>query len=183
MTEEGRKEFKELFDGLCQCTPELLNAEAMLYPHEMPKPITNEAHFRRVWSSYREHSLRTSIQKAVDAGRCNSDDASHALKFLGRRNQLSVSEYVLGNQGVRPDLHQNEGFNATERVFKAIGLELHMDNLTAEPFEQQFWKTYDHQFKLTEIEMRAQLPQFISDPSSRHSAEALMEEKTQQLSA
>jgi len=31
--------------------------------------------------------------------------------------------------------------------------------------------------------MREQLPKFISDPSSRYTAEALMEEKTQKLAA
>lgn len=136
-----------------------------------------------MWHFYREHSLRNNIQDAVDAGRCSSDDASHALRFLGKKNQLSVSQYVLGQQGVRPDLHQNDGFQAAQRVFDAIGLELHIDNLTAEPYETQFWNTFDHQFKLTEVEMRQQLPQFISDPSSRYQTEALMEERTQQLAA
>jgi hypothetical protein len=182
-TEEGRIEFKAQFDALCAVTPEILNTKMMLYPHEMPKPLTTEAHFQRMWSFYREHSLRNSIQAAVDSGKCTSDDASNALRFLGRKQQLSVSQYVLGHQGVRPDLQQNDGFNAAQRVFKAIGLELHMTNLTAEPYEQQFWKTFDHQFELTELDMRAKLPQFISDPSSRYTAEALMEEKTQQLSA
>jgi len=111
-----------------------------------------------VWHFYREHALRTAVQDAVDSGKCTSDDASAAFKFLGRRNQLTVSQYVLGHQGVRPDLHHNDGFNATERAFKAIGLELHIDKLTAEPYEQQFWKTFDYQFKLTELDMREKLP-------------------------
>ena len=39
-TEEGRIEFKEQFDALCQMTPEVLNSAAMIYPHEMPKQMT-----------------------------------------------------------------------------------------------------------------------------------------------
>jgi len=42
-------------------TPELISAENMLYPHEMPKQIPEEAHFQRVWQYYREHTLRNAI--------------------------------------------------------------------------------------------------------------------------
>jgi len=93
---------------------------------------------------------------------------------------MSVTQYVLGTQGLRD---QDEGYLACERAFEAIGLTLQINKLTAEPFEQQFWSTYDTQFDLSEIEMREKLPLFISDPSNRSQVEALMEEKTQQLTA
>jgi len=182
-TEEGRAAFKEEFDAVVAMAPEMFKGYQMLYPHEMPKQITNEPHFQRMWMHYREHSLRDAIREGVDTNKITSDDASHALKFLGKKNNLSVTQFVLGHMGARPDLAQDESFQACERVFKAIGLELHIDQLTAEPFESQFWKTFDHQFALTEIDMREKLPLFIADPANRHQAQALMEEKTQQLAA
>ena len=44
-TEEGREAFKKEYDNLCAMTPELIDHERMLYPHEMPKQIPEEAHF------------------------------------------------------------------------------------------------------------------------------------------
>lgn len=48
-TKEGREAFKKEYDALAAMTPELISAENMLYPHEMPKQIPEEAHFQRVW--------------------------------------------------------------------------------------------------------------------------------------
>jgi hypothetical protein len=44
-TEEGREAFKAEYDSLAAMTPELISHEAMLYPHEMPKQVPEEAHF------------------------------------------------------------------------------------------------------------------------------------------
>lgn len=89
-------------------TPELLKPECMLFPHEMPKPVCQEAHFQRVWRYYREYSLRTSIQDAVNNGKLVQQDADSALKFLGQKNNLSCTQYVLASQGLRPDLANDE---------------------------------------------------------------------------
>ena len=164
-------------------TPEIIKKDAMLYPHEMPKQISNEAHFQRIWRHYREHSLRSAIANGVDSHKVTSDDATSALKFLGQRNMMSVSQYVLAKQGHRPDLQNDEGFQACERVLPAIGLELNLNILTAESWESQFWNSFDYQFGLTEIGLREELPKFISDPSGRSHAEALMEEQTKSLDA
>jgi len=182
-TEEGRKAFKAEYDALAAMTPEIIKKDAMLYPHEMPKAISTEAHFQRIWGHYREHALRSAISMAVDSHKVSSDDAASALKFLGQRNMLSVSQYVLAKQGLRPDLQSDEGFQATDRVFAGIGLELHLSQLTAEVYESQFWNSFDTQFGLTEIGLREELPRFISDPSGRSHAEALMEEQTKHLDA
>lgn len=90
-------------------------------------------------------------------------------------------------------MENDEGYLATDRVMKAIGMqEIPMSNLTAEPFEEQFWSNFDGQFGLTEIQMREDLPYFITDPSNRMKVEALMDgrtdaaleqEETQQLAA
>lgn len=182
-TEEGRKKFKAEFDAIAQMCPEMLRPENLLFPHEMPKQVSQEAHFQRMWRYYREFSLRNAISDAVSAGKLSQEDASSALRFLGKKHHLSVSQYLLASQGARPDLANDSGFQATERAFKAINLSLNLTNLTAEPFESQFWASFDHQFALTEVDMRAKLPQFISDPSGRSRVEALWQEKTQQLSA
>lgn len=182
-TAEGRARFKAEYDAIAQMAPEIIKPEAMLFPHEMPKQITTEAHFRRVWRYYQEYTLRNAINGAVGNGNLSQSDADSALRFLGKRNHLSVAQFVLANQGLRPDLQNDEGYQATVRAFRAIDLQLNINNLTAEPFESQFWSTFDHQFNLTEIDMREKLPLFISDPSNRSQVEALMEEKTQQLTA
>lgn len=67
---------------------------------------------------------------------------------------------------MRPDLANDEGYLATERAFEAIGLELELNNLTAMPYEEQFWATFDAQFELTEIEMRKVMPNLISSPAN-----------------
>jgi hypothetical protein len=183
-TEAGRKQFKEEYAQLAAMTPEMIKMEAMLYPHEMPKVVSTEAHFQRIWKIYREHTLRNAIAAAVEKGSISSGDAAAALKFLGKKNSLSVSQYVLAKQGLRPDLANNEGFQAADRAFSAIGLSLKLNNLTAESYEGQFWSSFDLQFKLTEVGMRAELPKFIADPSGRAKAEAIMgREQTKQLSA
>lgn len=169
-------------------TPELLKPEEILFPHEMQKPITTEAHFQRVWQYYREHVLKLSISKAVEENKLTSDEAQSALKFIGiggSARHMSLTNFVLANQGLRPDLSNDEGYLNTEKAFRAVDLQLNINNLTAEPFESQFWSTFDDQQNLTEIEMREMLPKFIADPSSRSQAEALLDssEKTYQLNA
>lgn len=176
-TEEGRKAFQAIVDELVALTPELYKDSKVVFPHEMPKAVPSEAHFQRIWKYYREHSLRTAI-----SSKCSAADAEKALKFLGKKNHLSVSQYCLGVMGVK-DLSNDEGFQATQRCFKAIGLDLHLNKLTAEHYESQFWSTFDYQFSLTEADMRTQLPLLISDPANRSHAEALMGEKTQRLSS
>jgi len=182
-TEEGRAQFKAEYDAIAQMTPELIKPEAMLFPHEMPKQVSTEAHFQRVWRFYREYSLRNAISEAVNSGSLSQSDADSTFRFLGQRHHLNVNQYVLASQGLRPDLANDEGFFATQRTFNAINLQPNLSKLTAESFEGQFWSTFDHQFSLTELEMREKLPLFISDPSNRSQVEALMEEKTQQLTA
>jgi len=76
---------------------------------------------------------------------------------------------------------------------EAIGMcQIPITKLTSESFEDQFWTNFDGQQGLTELQMREELPFFITDPSNRMKVEALMEgrndaaldqEETQQLSA
>jgi hypothetical protein len=121
-TEEGRAQFKAEFEAIAQMAPEIIQTEAMLFPHEMPRQVSQEAHFQRVWRFYREYSLRNSIAEAVNGGRLSQGDADSALRFLGDRHHLSINQYVLAARGLRPDLENDEGFLATQRAFTAIDL-------------------------------------------------------------
>jgi hypothetical protein len=102
---------------------------------------------------------------------------------MGGKRQLSASTYVLTKTGSLPHLAHDEGYLATDRTMQAIGMNIPLDNTTAEIYEHQFWTNVDGNFQLTEVDMRENLPTFISDPSNRMVVEALMEERTQQLSA
>jgi hypothetical protein len=57
-TAEGREEFKKEWDAAAEMVPELISKEDLVYPHEMPKYISDEPHFRRVWQHYREHIFK-----------------------------------------------------------------------------------------------------------------------------
>lgn len=127
--------------------------------------------------------MKTNIASAVGNGKLSQEDADAAISFMGGKRQLSCSTYALTKTGSLPHLAHDEGFLATERTMAAIGMNIPFDNLTAEPYEHQFWGNVDGTFQLTEIDMRENLPQFITDPSNRMVVEALMEERTQQLSA
>jgi len=109
-TAEGRAQFKAEYDAIAQMAPEIIQPAAMLFPHEMPAFVTTEAHFQRVWTLYREFSLRNAISLAANSGSLSQQDADSALRFLGKRNNLCVSQFVLANQGLRPDLTSDEGF-------------------------------------------------------------------------
>lgn len=67
-----------------------------------------------------------------------------------------------------------------------------LSKLTAEPFENQFWSNFDGQYNLSEVQMREELPYFITDMNNRMKVEALLggnetvhleEESTKQLSS
>lgn len=113
-------------------------------------------------------------------------DQDVAIKFLGGRRTLNVAPFALTKAGLRKDLAGSEEFLTTDKVMTAIGMNtIELTRLTAETFESQFWTNFDGQFTLTEIQMREDLPVFITDPSNRMKVEAIMDgrEETKQLSA
>jgi len=192
-TEEGRVQFKAEYDALPQLAPEIVRMEDFQFPHEMGKQISNEPHFQRIWKYYRDHTLKSAIDGAVADGKCALEDANTAKKFIGTKQNISLAQYCYTKQGLRPDLENTEAYLATDRVMEAIGMcQIPITKLTAESFEDQFWTNFDGQQGLTELQMREELPFFITDPSNRMKVEALMEgrndaaldqEETQQLSA
>jgi len=183
-TPEGRAAWTREYEALSELAPEIVKKENFIYPHQLPKYVSQEPHFQRVWTTYRQQTLRNAIENGVSAGSVAAGDAAAAIKFLGAKNQLSVSQYVQGLAGARPDLAQSEGFQAAQRVFAAIGLgDFQPDKTTAEIFDHQFWTEFDSQFELTELSMREDLPNLIANPTNRMKVEALMEESHQQLQA
>jgi hypothetical protein len=192
-TEEGRLQFKEEYETLHELCPEIIRMEDFQYPHEMGKWVSNEPHFQRIWQYYREHTLKFAVQDAVAEGKITESDAATFAKFVGTKSNMTVAQYVLAKQGLRPDLAQDESFLTTDKVLNAIGMtQIPLSNLTAEPYETQFWNNFDGQFNLTEIQMREELPYFITDPTNRMKVEAIMNgrsdahletEETQQLAA
>jgi len=67
-TEEGRAKFKAEFDALHELAPEIITKDHLVYPHEAAKAVPEEAHFRRLWTYYREGVLKDQIASAVSAG-------------------------------------------------------------------------------------------------------------------
>lgn len=167
--------------------------EDFQFPHEMGKFVSQEPHFQRIWQYYREHTLRSAVDSAVTAGKITSEDAQTFAKFIGQKHHLSVQQYVLAKQGLRPDLANDESFHTTDKVMSAIGMtSIPLSQLTAEPLEHQFWTNFDGQYQLNEISMREELPMFITDPTNRMKVEAIMAgrqdahleaEETKQLAA
>jgi len=79
--------------------------------------------------------LRSNIDAAVSSGRLAQADADACLSFMGGKRQLSCSTYVLAKTGSLPHLAHDEGFLATDRTMTAIGMDIPLDNKTAEMYE------------------------------------------------
>mgnify|MGYP001316060774 FL=1 len=150
----------------------------------MGKWISNEPYYRRIWQYYRDHTLKAKISHAVKSGKITDADQATAVKFLGGAKNFNVSAYVMAQQGLRPDLVNDEAYLTTEKVLNVVGMNtIPLTNLTAEPYETQFWNNFDGQFNLTEIQMREDLPYFITDPSNRLKVEAIMDGRADALEA
>jgi len=191
-TEEGRAAFKKEYDALCEMVPEMITKEDFAYPHEYQKFVSEEPHFQRLWKYYRTEHLTNMIGDAVTKGQVSDSDAAAAKKFLGHKHQVSISAYVYQKGGLRNDLADDEGYLATDRVMKALGLsDFNLSTKTAEEFESQFWGAFDDTQNLNEAEMRKLIPLIVSDPQTRMRIEnqasqsTLLEaqETTEQLSA
>jgi len=89
----------------------------------------------------------------------------------------SVNVYLLGTHFHSQDeLANNEGFQATKRVFEALQLnELPIDANSTELPEKQFWRHIDYVFELTEEGLREELPLFVTDPRQQDKINAILE--------
>ena len=144
-TEEGRKKWTDMHNDLAAMCPELAQGDGkVVFPHEIPVTVPEEAHMQRVWSIYRSYVVTTAIDAAVDEGKLSADDAKASKKFFGRRGQMNFSAYAMAKTGLRPDIAGTEGFAAADRAVHAIGLgEVTFSKNTAESFESQFTSQLD----------------------------------------
>lgn len=166
-TPEGQAEFKAEYEALCEMAPEIVKKEDFIFPHELPPKLSDEPHFRRVWQLYRDHKMRTAMRKAEEQGAISSEDAQGAKDFIGLNGVSSVTVFVLTKQGKLGHLEGNEGYQATLRVFEALGLDnIDLNFNSSEPHEDQFWTQFDGLFELSENEMRKQLPHIVVDPNN-----------------
>jgi len=180
-TEEGRAQYKAEYDAISQMVPEIIKPNELVFPHEIPRKLPEEAHFQRVWNLYRVHQMKNAIQDAVNRGQLDQADADKVNSFIHTKKfQQYVNYYALSQIG-----HVDAGaaVESANRVFQAIGFNVQVTQTSAEPLYRQFWRQFDQQFNLTEVDMREKLPLLIQDPAARGFAEAIVEERTQQLSA
>lgn len=165
-TEEGRKGFEEVLNVITSSAPELFATTKILFPHQITKPLPNEAHFQRSWTHYRIFKLQQHLQFAVSQGKLSQEDADTVTKLIsGRNGYNNINNVILHQHGMVPSNNTIETIN---RGFEAIGFDPSGSKLTAEHFESQFWNQFDHAFELTELEMRETTP--LINSTNRESA-------------
>lgn len=184
-TPEGQAAFKAEYEALAEMAPEIIKKDEMVFPHQLPQRVSTEPHFRRVWQHYREHTFKAALDKAVASGAVSEGDAAAFDNFVGMTGTSSWNLFILISQGKLTYLESDEGYQATTRVLKGLGMDtITWTDTTAAPAEEQFWAQFDDVFQLSETEMRKSLPDFVIDDGNRAKVEALLsgaEETTRAL--
>jgi len=185
-TEEGRAAYKAEYDYISEMAPQIVRKEDMTYPHEMPLSISNEPHFRRCFQHYRNWSFSAALAGAVENGSIADEDANTAMKFLGMKSNdrrvPSFEVYVLIKTGKITCLESDADYQTTMKVMEEMGLgQITFDDKTAEPKIEQFWKSYDEIFDMTEEGMHESMDLFITDPNNLKAVEALMNLRSMEL--
>ncbi len=181
-TEEGRAQFRAEYEALAALAPEIVKMEDLVFPHEMSPRISTEPHFRRVWQHYREHMFRLRFAQLVESKEISEEDAETFSRWINMNGQPSFNVYIMARCGLLDHLKDDEGFQSTMRVLDTMGLgAITFNDKTAMPTEEQFWEQFDGVYQLTEAEMRAELPNFVTDPNNRAKVDALMEGRTESL--
>lgn len=176
-TPEGREAFKKEWDILSELAPEIVKKEDLIFPHEQTPYLSNEPHFRRVWQHYREHSFRLAFATMVEEGEISKEDAEAFSKFVGMNSTPAFNIYIMARTSKLDHLKDDAGFQAAMRVMTTLGMDTMQFNLlSAEPLEEQFWNQFDGMYDLTEADMKADLPLFITDPTNQQKVEAILAE-------
>jgi hypothetical protein len=77
------------------------------------------------------------LAKAVDSGKISADDHAKFNRFIGMSQTPQFNIFILAQSGQLTHLKGDEGFEATQRVFKALGLDtIQFSKKTSEPFEE-----------------------------------------------
>mmetsp|Transcript_1807 Transcript_1807/g.1253 ORF Transcript_1807/g.1253 Transcript_1807/m.1253 type:complete len:140 (-) Transcript_1807:185-604(-) len=121
-TQEGREQFKKEYEEICAMVPELFKPEDIVFPHEIPKRISTEPHFRRVWQYYREHVLKSAFANLVQEQQISQEDADAFSKFINLNNIPTVNLFIYAKQGQLKHLEGDEGFEAAKKVLKQLGI-------------------------------------------------------------
>lgn len=122
-TPEGQAEFKAEYDALCEMAPEIIKKDDMIFPHEMPPSVSTEPHFRRVWQHYREWTFKSQLSKAIADGTVSEGDAAAFERFVGLAGTPTFNLFILISQGKLSYLEGDEGYQATTRVLKGLGID------------------------------------------------------------
>jgi hypothetical protein len=174
-TPEGQAAYRAEYEALCELAPEIIKKEDMVFPHQMAQQVSKEPHFRRVWQHYREHTFKDQLAKAVSSGAISEGDAAAFDNFVGMTGTPTFNLFILISQGKLTYLEGDEGYQATCRVLKALGMDtITWTDHTAAPAEEQFWAQFDDVFALSEQGMRTSLPDFVIDDGNRAKVEALL---------
>lgn len=81
--------------------------------------------------------LQENMKKAVESGAISHEDEQACKQFLDMSGQPSVNIYIMAKTGKLAHLEGNEGFQATMRVLKALGIgDISFDHNTAQPVEE-----------------------------------------------
>ncbi len=176
-TPEGREAFRKEWEVYHKIAPEMITKESFIFPHEVKEKVSSEPHFQRLWTYYRDHTFKNLIQEAVYNGSLSQEDASATLKFFGGNRHLSAQNYVLAKTGFRPDLEQDAGFLAAKNAMNAIGNVVPIDTLSAEPYEQQFWHSFEGISNMSKQGLKEAMPTLVAGSHDRAKVEAIVNEQ------
>jgi hypothetical protein len=173
-TEEGR----QALDGEVQrwrtMTPEVaesLKVDKLEYSKK--KYISNEPHFQRALSHYRQHVIQEHIQKAIDNGSLSEDDLSAARAYFDERGLPSASMIEMGQKGFIDD----QSWESFQNVLEAINLkDFKRDPHTSMPVEQQLINVIDQKYDVTEKKLNAALPLLVSDERQREKIQSMIDQ-------
>ena len=88
----------------------------------------------------------------------------------------------MAKSGKLDHLKNDEGYQATMRVMKAMGMDaVEFNHKSAEPLVEQFWTQFDGMFDLTEAGMKEDLPLIVTDPNNRAALEAVLNQHQEKL--
>ena len=152
----------------------MLKKDEIFFPHELPAAVPKEPHFRRVWNHYRIYKFKNAMHAAVESGEISEDDV-RALTGICDLNGVSSFQLVMmSKSGQLEGAMQPDDLAVCNRVFNAIGLgQIEFDTKTAEPVEEQFWRSFDHIYDLNEKEMKKELPNYVPLDTNQAKVEAL----------
>ena len=176
-TEEGRKGLQAEVDRWRTMTPEIHKSMGLPdgnLQFTKQKYISNEPHFQRVMTHYRQYVFQQNVSKAIDSGLISEDDFNASRAFLNENGLSSGTMISMGEKGL---LDGEPGYESFKRVLNAIGLDdFRIDYTTTKPLEDQILHYFDAKFNITEKGLNQTLPLLVSDERQRVKIESLLEE-------